>query len=166
MIEEEWTLERVRLKVTQIKAELNANPPSPDMRMTSFVAAVGCLPAAWQGLALECFNSGFEYGADMRTGEREKFIRQSILCGVGIVLILFGVGLTFIHQTLSPAQGMSCCAVIALGSAAFLVFLPGFLVLKGALAPNTQFQSLEFQGGGAAAIFVLVFCLLHFALKI
>jgi hypothetical protein len=122
-------------------------------------------PDQWKGLALQCATAGFEFGADMNQIEKRKFQRESILCGVGVLLLLLGVALMFSFDHFTPQQNMACCALTALGASGFLVFLPGFLSLSGALKPNDFFESLKFRAGGGAGIFILVYVLLHYSLS-
>ena len=164
MSEENWDAARVSARVAEIKASFAQNPPRPGTSMTGFIEAVRDMPDQWKGLALQCATAGFEFGVDMKQIEKQKFQRESILCGVGVLLLMVGVFLAFKFEHFTPQQSMMCCALTALGAASFLVFLPGFLSLNGALKANEFFDSLKFRAGGGSAIFILVFYLLHFSL--
>ena len=153
------------MRVAEVKALFAQNPPPPGTSMTAFSAAIGDMPEQWKGFALQCATTGFEFGADMKQIEKQRFRRESILCGVGLGLLLLGVFLAFWHEHYTPQQDMILCTLAGLGASAFLVFLPGFLSLSGTLKPNDFFDSLKFRAGGGAAIFILVFYLLHHSLS-
>ena len=164
MCEEIWNAARVGVRVAEIKARFAQNPPPLGTAMTAFSEAISDLPDQWKGLALQCTTAGFEFGVDMKQIDKQKFQRESILCGVGVLLLLFGVTLTFKFDHFTPQQDMTCCTLVALGAASFLVFLPGFLSLSGVMKQTNLFDSLKFRAGGGAAIFILVFTLLHYSL--
>jgi hypothetical protein len=151
--------------VAEIRAKYAWNPPPDGEQMSWFTAQISDLPIEWQGLALQCLTAGYEFGFDMNASQKMKFQRESVVSAIGIILLLIGVGLPFLVRDMSAQQSMSCCFLMSLGAAGFLVFLPGFLVLQGALKPNEYLESLKFKGGGGAAIFLLVFLFLHFVLK-
>ena len=132
--------------------------------MSAFIRECKILPPEWQGFALDCINFGYECGVDVQGMEKDKRTRQAILCAVGLFLLLFGVALTFLNKEMTRQQNMSCCTLISLGVAGFLVFLPGFLTLQGVMKPNPALESAKFQATGATAIFILVFCVLHYTL--
>ena len=164
MTAEDWNVARVSARVAEIKASFAECPPLPGTSMTAFSERVRDMPDQWKGLALQCATAGFEFGVDMKQIEKQRFQRESVLCGVGILLLLTGVVLAFKFEHFNPLQSLMCCALTGLGAAGFLVFLPGFLSLSGALKPNDQFDSLKFRAGGGSAIFILVFYLLHYSL--
>ncbi|MGI4813527.1 MAG: hypothetical protein ACRYGG_09375 [Janthinobacterium lividum] len=161
MNEEQWTLAKVSLRVAEVKALFAENPPPPGTSMTAFSLAIGDLPEQWKGLALQCATTGFEFGADMKQIDKQRFQRESILCGIGLALLLLGVFLAFWHEHYTIQQDMVLCTLTGLGASSFLVFLPGFLSLSGTLTPTDLFETLKFRAGGGAAIFILVFYLLH-----
>jgi hypothetical protein len=160
-----WDAARVALLVAEIKARFAQTPPPAGTAMSAFIEAIRDLPDEWKGLALQCTTAGYEFGVDMKLIENQKFQRESLLCGVGIALLLVGVALAFKFDHFTPQQDMACCTLTALGAASFLIFLPGFLSLRGMLKPNIFFESLKFRAGGGAAIFLLVFIVLHHSLK-
>jgi hypothetical protein len=160
-----WDCAKVGLRVAEIQAKHAQSPPPVGHQMTAFTDELSDLPVEWRGLALQILTAGYTFGVDMNAAQEKTFKRESLLCGVGIVLLLVGVGLTFASPNLNTNQSMSCCVLISLGVAGFLVFLPGFLMLQGRLKPNGFLASLQFKGGGAVAIFLLVFLFLHYGLK-
>ncbi len=101
----------------------------------------------------------------MNAIEKSTFKRESILCGVSITLIIIALVIVFLKNQMNPQQTMAICFLFALGSAGFLVFLPGFLALTGAVEPKAWLQKLEFKAGGGAAIFILAFLILHHSLS-
>ena len=165
MNETRWTVARVSMRVSEVKAAFAQNPPPPGTSMTAFRAAIDDMPEQWKGLALQCATAGFEFGADMKQIEKQRFQRESVLSGAGLGLLLLSVFLAFSHEHYTPQQDMILCTLTGLGASGFLVFLPGFLSLSGTLNPNEFFESLKFRAGGGAAIFILVFYLLNRSLS-
>lgn len=152
-----WTAVSVSAKVAEIQARLTANPPQPGQQMSALINELQVLPEEWRGLALQCATTGYSYGVEVNTIEKRKYIRETVLCCVGVLFIVLAVLLLFIRPSISPEQLFGCCFLLSLGAAGFLVFFPGFLSLSGAIKkPFQWFESLKFKAGGAVAIFLLV----------
>jgi len=164
-----WNLDRVREEVAKIKLDLTANPPPRDQYISAFKAKLQTMPTEWRGFALEVFNMGLDFGVDMKETNRIIHATQQrnsmIMLGIGLALLLLSIVLAFFVPNPTPQQNLLISLLAGLGAAAFVVMLPGFLELKGAMAPNPVFHSLAFKGGGGAAVFVLVFILMHWFLK-
>lgn len=164
--EGKWDLDRVRAEVARIKLDLSSNPPSKDTYLPAFKSELECMPVEWRGFALEMFNMGYDFGVDMRETNRiamqNQQRREFVLLGVGLVLLILGIVLAFTVKNPTTPQQTLIALIAALGAAAFIVMLPGFLELQGVMAPNLFFHSMKFKGGGGAAIFILVFVLMHF----
>jgi hypothetical protein len=133
--------------------------------MSAWRREIQALPPEWRGLALMCGTTTYNFGADVNSLQKIQFKRESIISGAGFVLIIVAVIIVFVIGQMNPQQLMSVCFLFALGAAGFLVFLPGFLQLSGIITPKAWLQKLEFKAGGAIAIFILVFLLLHHSLE-
>ena len=160
---EQWDCARVQLRLAELKAQHALNPPPAGTEMSVFRSGLSDMPPEWQGLALSWMAEGVVIGADMNSLQRMKYKRESYLCGVGLFLLLVGASLPFFHPLMTSQQSDVTCALIASGLAGFLVFLPGFMKLQGKMRPNQVLESLEFQGGGGAAIFIIAFLILRYA---
>jgi cytochrome bd-type quinol oxidase subunit 2 len=164
-IGEEPYVSMAHQRLAEIRAKFAQNPPPAGTEMSAFKSEIGDFPPEWQGLLLGCFVSGFDLGADVKNEKHNMFIRDTAYSAVGIVLIVAGAGMTFLRKDMTSEQSNASCAVIAVGIAAFLVFLPGFLKLNGVMKPTEAFESLTFKASGGIGIFVLTFVLLRVAFK-
>jgi hypothetical protein len=160
---QQWDCARVQLRLAELKVQHALNPPPAGTQMSAFRAGLSDMPPEWQGLALSWMAEGVVIGNDMNTLQRMKYKRESYLCGVGLFLLLVGASLPFFRPLMTSQQSEVTCALIAAGLAGFLVFLPGFMKLQGKMQPNQLLESLEFQSGGAAAIFIIAFLILRYA---
>jgi hypothetical protein len=152
-------------RVAEIRVKFAENPPPLGTEMSAFKSEIADFPLEWQGLLLGLLVYGFDLGGSVKDDKRNMFIRDTVYSVLGILLILAGASMTFLHNDMSPEQSNASCAVIAVGVAAFLVFLPGFLKLSGAMKQTEVFESLTFKASGGIGIFILTFILLRVAFK-
>ena len=157
---------RANLRLMEITAKFAENPPPKGTEISAFREAVGDFPPEWQGLMMGFWVGGYQVGLEKKVLERRRFIRETGLCGCGMAFILIGIALPFVKDPLSTQQLESSRILIAGGLSAFLVFLPGFLKLQGTFKPNAAFDSLQFQAGGGAAIFILTYLTLRLIPKL
>jgi hypothetical protein len=161
---EEWNFAAVTAFVAELQARFAQNPPPQGQGMEAWIHELEVLPSYWRGLALICANTGFNFGVNVEEIEKRNYKRESTLCGISVLFIIVGAILVFVFPNLNEQQIMIVCFLCSLGAAGFLVFLPGFLSLSGAIKPRVWLESLQFKAGGGAAIFILVFVILQHSL--
>ncbi len=164
MAGDQWDIDRVRLEVSKIRTHLTEQPPPPGERMKYVEEALSPLPINWQGLALEMMNLGYTFGVDVQAKEIARAKNDRMWSLMGLALLLVGIILVFVKPKMNPEQAVETSLLTAIGAAALLVNLPGFLELQGAIKPNDFVHSLKFKGAGAVAIFILTFILIRMAI--
>ena len=161
-----WDKAKTQLAIEKIRAEMISSPPAAGKYLEVFQTKVEeRVPEEWQGLALLGFNMGFQFGVILNNANKAKLAQDRLLCLIGLGLLLVGVALFFLKNSMTGAQEVVCCVLTALGSSAFLVFLPGLLEMNGVMAPNHFFHSVKVKATGAAGIFIIVFILMRVAIQ-